>query len=205
MVVKSKTYTKNCPDCGAEQSYGRKDHLTSAIRGNWKCKSCSNHDNNFKGRYNTIPFTWFSIKMKSGISRGYQWDLTIEDIWNKLAKVVAEVNSRYFHFDLTGFYEPIQLGIYTAEDKGHYDWHVDMFISNTNAPRKLSMVLMLSDPSEFEGGELLLKSDSDEYRSLSLAKGRAWFFPSYMLHKVTPVTKGTRKTLVLWVGGPQFK
>jgi PKHD-type hydroxylase len=128
-----------------------------------------------------------------------------KDIWNKLAKVVAEVNSRYFHFDLTGFYEPIQLGIYTAEDKGHYDWHVDMFISNTNAPRKLSMVLMLSDPSEFEGGELLLKSDSDEYRSLSLAKGRAWFFPSYMLHKVTPVTKGTRKTLVLWVGGPQFK
>ena len=128
-----------------------------------------------------------------------------KDIWNKLAKVVAEVNSRYFHFDLTGFYEPIQLGIYTAEDKGHYDWHVDMFISNTNASRKLSMVLMLSDPSEFEGGELLLKSDSDEYRSLSLAKGRAWFFPSYMLHKVTPVTKGTRKTLVLWVGGPQFK
>ncbi len=128
-----------------------------------------------------------------------------KDIWNKLAKVIAEVNSRYFHFDLTGFYEPIQLGIYTAEDKGHYDWHVDMFISNTNAPRKLSMVLMLSDPSEFEGGELLLKSDSDEYRSLSLAKGRAWFFPSYMLHKVTPVTKGTRKTLVLWVGGPQFK
>lgn len=128
-----------------------------------------------------------------------------KDIWNKLAKVIAEVNSRYFHFDLTGFYEPIQLGIYTAEDKGHYDWHVDMFTGNKNAPRKLSMVLMLSDPSEFEGGELLLKSDSDEYRSLSLAKGRAWFFPSYMLHKVTPVTKGTRKTLVLWVGGPQFK
>lgn len=128
-----------------------------------------------------------------------------KDIWNKLAKVVAEVNSRYFHFDLTGFYEPIQLGIYTAEDKGHYDWHVDMFIGNKSVPRKLSMVLMLSDPSEFEGGELLLKSDSDKYTSLSMAKGRAWFFPSYMLHKVTPVTKGTRKTLVLWVGGPQFK
>jgi PKHD-type hydroxylase len=128
-----------------------------------------------------------------------------KDIWNKLAKVIAEVNSRYFHFDLTGFYEPIQLGIYTAEDKGHYDWHIDMFTSNKNAPRKLSMVLMLSDTSEFEGGELLLKSDSDGHRSLSMAKGRAWFFPSYMLHKVTPVTKGIRKTLVLWVGGPVFK
>ena len=80
-----------------------------------------------------------------------------------------------------------------------------MFTSNKNAPRKLSMVLMLSDTSEFEGGELLLKSDSDEHKSLSMAKGRAWFFPSYMLHKVTPVTKGVRKTLVLWVGGPEFK
>jgi PKHD-type hydroxylase len=128
-----------------------------------------------------------------------------KDIWDKLARVIAEVNSRYFHFDLTGFYEPIQLGIYTAEDNGHYDWHVDMFTSNKNAPRKLSMVLMLSDTSEFEGGELLLKSDSDKYRALSLAKGRAWFFPSYMLHKVTPVTRGVRKTLVLWVGGPPFK
>lgn len=128
-----------------------------------------------------------------------------KEIWDKLARVIAEVNSRYFHFDLTGFYEPIQLGIYTAEDNGHYDWHVDMFTGNKNAPRKLSMVLMLSDTSEFEGGELLLKSDSDAYRALSLAKGRAWFFPSYMLHKVTPVTRGVRKTLVLWVGGPPFK
>ena len=126
-------------------------------------------------------------------------------IWDKLARVIAEVNSRYFHFDLTGFYEPIQLGIYTAEDKGHYDWHIDTFTGNKSAPRKLSMVLMLSDPSDFEGGELLLKSDQDEHVKLDMVKGRAWFFPSYMLHKVTPVTRGVRKTLVLWVGGPPFK
>jgi PKHD-type hydroxylase len=128
-----------------------------------------------------------------------------KDIWNKLAKVVAEVNSRYFHFDLTGFYEPIQLGIYTAEDKGHYDWHIDMSTSNKTPPRKLSMVLMLSDSSEYEGGDLLLKPHSDQIQKLDMVKGRAWFFPSYMLHKVTPVTKGIRKTLVLWVGGPAFK
>lgn len=126
-------------------------------------------------------------------------------IWDKFSKVVTEVNRRYFHFDLTGFYEPMQLGIYTAEDKGHYDWHIDLIKDNNTAPRKLSMVLMLSDPSEFEGGELLLKSDRDDPSKLEMVKGRAWFFPSYMLHKVTPVTKGTRKTLVLWVGGPEFK
>jgi PKHD-type hydroxylase len=126
-------------------------------------------------------------------------------IWDKFSKVIAEVNSRYFHFDLTGFYESIQLGVYTAEDKGHYDWHVDMFVGNKSAPRKLSMVLMLSDPSEYEGGDLLLKADRDEPTKLDMVKGRAWFFPSYMLHKVTPITRGTRKTIVLWVGGPPFK
>ena len=82
MVVKSKTYTKNCPVCNAEQSYGRLDHYKSAVRGNWKCKSCSGHVNNFKGKYHSIPYTWFATKQRGGISRGYQWDLTIEDIWN---------------------------------------------------------------------------------------------------------------------------
>ena len=86
MVVKSKTYTKNCPTCGSLQSYGRKGHLEDAIRGNWRCKSCSSYDNNFKGKYHSIPYTWFNIKQKSGLSRGYQWELTIEDIWSMYEK-----------------------------------------------------------------------------------------------------------------------
>lgn len=86
MVINLPKYTKNCPNCGAKQIYGRKGHLDDAIRGNWKCKSCSNHDNNFKGKYNLIPHTWFNIKRKSGISRGYFWDITIEDVWNLYEK-----------------------------------------------------------------------------------------------------------------------
>jgi len=80
--VVTKTYTKTCPNCGSLQSYGRKGHLEDAIKGNWKCRSCSNHDNNFKGKYHSIPYTWFSMKQKGGLSRGYAWDLTIEYIWN---------------------------------------------------------------------------------------------------------------------------
>lgn len=79
-------YTKNCPDCGAEQSYGRKDHYKQAVKGNWKCKKCSNSTNNFAGKYNDIPVTWFNIKMKSGLSRGYQWELTIEFLWELYLK-----------------------------------------------------------------------------------------------------------------------
>ncbi len=126
-------------------------------------------------------------------------------IWDKLANVVAEVNRTFFHFDLTGFYEPIQLGLYTSEDNGHYDWHVDGNNKDAGVPRKLSMSLLLSDPSEFEGGEFQVKAVTDEPRTMEFVKGRAWFFPSYMLHRVAPVTKGVRKSLVLWVGGPPFK
>lgn len=82
-------YTKNCPDCGAEQRYGRKDHYQNAVRGNWRCKKCSNSDpsnNQFAGRYNEIPITWFETKRRGGLSRGYDWDLTIEFIWDMYVK-----------------------------------------------------------------------------------------------------------------------
>lgn len=126
-------------------------------------------------------------------------------LWEKLTSVIANANQQYFKFNLTGCYEPIQFGVYKAEDNGHYDWHTDASNTDNNAPRKLSMSLLLSDSSEFEGGELQIKTSNDKIQTLDMIKGRAWFFPSYMLHRVTPVTKGVRRSLVLWVGGPEFK
>jgi PKHD-type hydroxylase len=126
-------------------------------------------------------------------------------IWQKIVNTVALVNAQFFHFDLTGCYEPAQLGIYRANDGGHYNWHTDGMGSPLTTPRKLSMALMLSDPSEFEGGELQLKTDNDNAITVEQKQGRAYFFPSYTLHRVAPVTKGIRRSLVLWVGGPPFK
>ena len=80
MTTSEKKYVKNCPRCGVEQRYGRKDHYNSAVRGEWLCKSCSNHDNNFKGRLGPMPITWFEIKKKGGLHRGYAWELTPQDI-----------------------------------------------------------------------------------------------------------------------------
>jgi PKHD-type hydroxylase len=125
------------------------------------------------------------------------------ELWEKISCTVAEVNRRYFGFDLTGFYEPMQLSLYNAHNNSHYDWHIDS-VENT-VPRKLSMVLSLSDPKDYEGGELQIKTNSDIPITLELPRGRAWFFPSYILHRVTPVTTGIRKTCVLWIGGPPFK
>jgi len=133
-------------------------------------------------------------------------DKNNQHIWEKITNTVWSANRQFFQFDLTGCYELAQLGTYTQHDQGHYDWHTDTSLSASNSPyRKLSMSLLLSDPSEFEGGELQVKYGSDDIKQLEQKKGRAWFFPSWMLHRVTPVTKGIRRSLVLWVGGPGFK
>ena len=66
------------------------------------------------------------------------------------------------------------------------------------------MTCLLSDPSEFTGGDLLF-SDVPEYNPTPLKQGQAIFFASFLRHKVTPITKGIRKSLVMWFGGPPFK
>lgn len=71
-------YIKQCSGCGGEQSYGRLDHYKSALKGDWKCKSCTGHSNNFKGRIGPMPITWFEMKRKGGLHRGFAWDLTPE-------------------------------------------------------------------------------------------------------------------------------
>lgn len=126
-------------------------------------------------------------------------------IWEKIINAIAEVNNQFFHFDLTGCYEPAQLGLYKAKDNGHYDWHIDCGMKGSTVPRKLSMSLLLSDPDDFKGGQLELKTVNDNPVIVEQKQGRAFFFPSYTLHRVTPVTKGVRRSLVIWVGGPPFK
>jgi PKHD-type hydroxylase len=66
------------------------------------------------------------------------------------------------------------------------------------------MTLLLSDPSEFTGGDLLF-ADAGQQEPLSLKQGQAIFFASFLRHKVAPVKKGIRKSLVMWFGGPPFK
>jgi len=127
-------------------------------------------------------------------------------IWQKMTNAIWSANRQFFQFDLTGCYELAQLGTYTQYDQGHYDWHTDTTLSATCSPyRKLSMSLLLSDTSEFEGGEFQVKYGNDEVKLVEQKRGRAWFFPSWTLHRVTPVTRGIRRSLVLWIGGPGFK
>ena len=136
----------------------------------------------------------------------------------KLTFICRKLNGSYFDFDLSGFHEPFQYTTYDpldaydndgkiiSEDKRivEYKWHLDKGPGEDRPPRKLSMVLGLLDSDEYEGGDFEIKTGV-ESQLLPIKKGRVIAFPSWTLHRVTPVTKGIRKTVVIWVGGPKFK
>jgi predicted 2-oxoglutarate/Fe(II)-dependent dioxygenase YbiX/glycosyltransferase involved in cell wall biosynthesis len=116
-----------------------------------------------------------------------------------LLNAILEENALRYGFNLSGTAENIQYTVYTSEEEGHYDWHIDAMKSHK---RKLSAVLQLSDPSEYEGGELQIQNG--EIYTVNKSKGTCVVFPSWMTHRVTQVTKGIRRTLVIWLEGPPF-
>lgn len=120
----------------------------------------------------------------------------------------AEANRNAFGFDVTEFHE-VQFTEYNADNVGHYTWHHDtVWTSNKLFRRKLSMVIQLSDPSDYEGGQLELAEDEcHEVPNAAEIKqrGTVIVFPSFLRHRVTPVTKGRRYSLVSWMEGPFFR
>lgn len=126
-----------------------------------------------------------------------------EWLFEKLSVVVQKINHDYYNYDLWGFQDGLQYSVYNHQDSGHYDWHIDSFGQSQHSCRKLSFSMLLNDPLEFEGGELYVHGQ--EKAVLVKQQGRINFFPSFMLHKVTPVTQGVRKSLVGWVVGPNFR
>lgn len=128
---------------------------------------------------------------------------TPENAWvfEKLAHVAGWANAQYYRFDLTGFGEKLQLTNYDQSDHGMYGWHQDF---NAAISRKLSLVVQLSDPSEYEGGNLEILNGANPI-AVRKQRGLVVAFPSFTLHQVTPVVRGTRQSLVAWVSGPAFK
>lgn len=123
-------------------------------------------------------------------------------VFKELANVVSKLNADFFGFNLTGFGEKLQLTHYNESDQGMYTWHQDF--GSTGPSRKLSLVLQLSEPDEYEGGELQLLNAKTP-TCIKKKRGLITVFPAWTLHQVTPVIKGNRQTLVAWVSGPPFK
>ena len=128
-------------------------------------------------------------------------------LYERMMKLSIEANDELWRFDLRTALESIQYTEYYASENGHYDWHQDIGHGALPSKRKVSITIQLSESDEYDGGELLICTGSngsgqlDNNKICPRGKGVAVLFPSYMMHRVTPVTKGVRKSLVLWVGG----
>jgi PKHD-type hydroxylase len=119
-------------------------------------------------------------------------------IFKRLWVAASSANDHAYKFQMSGFYEALQLTRYFPGD--HYTWHEDSCEPHFTT-RKLSLVVQLTDPLNYSGGDLKIFPNEGADRSL----GSVSFFPSFLTHKVTPVTEGERFSLVAWITGEPFR
>lgn len=131
-----------------------------------------------------------------GVEERYRW--LYERIWT----AAQECNRLFFCVDIAGVEANVQLARYDSGNRGFYDWHTDF--AGIAPRRKLSISIQLSRPEEYDGGELELLYGSEPQR-LDRTRGTLIAFPSFMLHRVTPVTRGARWSLVAWIIGNRWR
>lgn len=133
-----------------------------------------------------------------------------QEFWKEIEVLVHNVNNFHFQFDLASI-QTLQLTRYEAP-KGHYDWHLDNGLGAADGSvqfqelglgRKLSFSILINDPSTYSGGDFEIAGN--RLPQEEMRKNTAIFFPSIMGHRVTPVTKGVRFSLVGWILGPRLK
>ena len=129
----------------------------------------------------------------------------LPEMYKQIENQLSIVNLNHFGFDGVTLTEPAQFTEYPKG--GFYDWHMDLNAfgqDGQNPIRKISMTLLLSDPKDFTGGDLMF-SEMGDNKPLPLKQGQAIFFASFLRHKVAPVKKGIRRSMVMWFGGPPLK
>ena len=134
-----------------------------------------------------------------------------KDKYKELFQIIWDyainANKFAYGFDISNI-EDCQFSIYDSSYRGKYDWHTDTFwVNQLNYDRKISLIIQLSDPSEYEGGQFEIKDveNSKEERESMNKKGSVITIPSFLEHRVTPVTKGRRLSLIAWIEGNNFR
>ena len=127
----------------------------------------------------------------------------LPQMYKIVERTMKQVNGNHFGYDGMQITEPAQFTEYPKG--GFYDWHMDGDVNCAMEPpvRKISMTILLSNPSEFEGGDLEFLTEGN--KPPQLIQGQAIFFCSLLRHRVAKVKKGIRRSLVMWFGGPPFK
>jgi len=134
---------------------------------------------------------------------GFDW------LYTRLMQRIVWTNNERFEFDISGLNEYIQLLWYQSKEQtaegiaGHYKWHQDIGTYDMSL-RKLSIVVQLSKSEDYDGCNLTLQTHR-QFEIPERKQGDVIIFPSYLPHMVTPITRGERYSLVLWVSGPPFR
>ena len=126
----------------------------------------------------------------------------MQPMYKKIEQIMKATNGNHFGFDGMQITEMAQYTEYP--EGGFYEWHVDNDVNCEHEPpvRKISMTCLLSPESEFEGGDLELMAEG---KVAKIKQGHAVFFASFIRHRVKPVIRGNRKSLVMWFGGTPFR
>ena len=124
-------------------------------------------------------------------------------IYTEVTYKMRQINDCMWKYRVNGW-EPFQYSQYDESYSGHFNWHIDVhpkFNVDDPDPRKISFSVGLSNINDYDGGDFMIKIDRNE-KVFKLDRGDVIAFPSWMLHKVSPVIKGLRRTLVGWGNGP---
>jgi len=126
----------------------------------------------------------------------------MQPMYNQINEFIQKANRNHFGFEDIQITEQAQFTEYP--EGGFYDWHMDTDVNMTHEPpvRKISMTLLLSPENQFEGGDLELMAPG---KRVKLKQGHAIVFASFLHHRVAPVIRGVRQSLVMWFGGEPFK
>ena len=135
-------------------------------------------------------------------------DGTTDWVFERLRTVVLSANAT-MKFDLCDL-NYLQFTEYDVSYSGHYDYHVDFGTGPSLMFRKLTVIVQLTDPADYDGCELFVGTAINTRASLMevpvcKARGCVLVFPSFLVHRVSPITRGMRRSLVGWVEGPPYR
>ena len=135
-----------------------------------------------------------------------RWVYDEMGLTDHLLRYVNQANAVAFNVDIQQEMGEMQFGEYEASYGGKYDWHHDVNWQNDkNFDRKLSVVVQLTDPKAYQGGNFEFSEVESPKKEEWSKQGSILVFPSYLTHRVTEVTEGTRYSLVSWVRGPRWR
>lgn len=129
-----------------------------------------------------------------------------EDLYLRMEAIVLQLNADLFHFELSGL-TTMQYAVYRQDEAGYFDWHSDYGRYRGDPgqePRKITMSLQLSDGAAYERCDLEVRT-AHPIDVAARERGTLMAFRAYALHRVTPITRGVRKSLVAWAVGPEFR